>query len=467
MSTQLELERYVIAARDAGCPADQVELFIRAGYVAQPVQLPFHAAARQVETGGPNLIAIGGTRNSAKTHAVFSQVCLDDCQRYPGLKFLYLRNYRKSAAESLDDLAGRLLRYTPHTQTVDQVTFPNGSRVLIGGFKDQKDVDKYVGIEYDGVAVEEASMLAKAKLDALFGSIRTSRSDGYRVRKYMTFNPGGVGYSDIKREIVAPWKRHAETDTRFFYAHWKDNVFCDKDYIAYMDKLTGHLRKSWRDGDLDAFEGAAFPQWDETIHTCAPFEIPNTYARWRAVDYGLNPDPFCCLWFARDLATGRVYIYDEEYQTGLTDTEQARLIKTHPEHVSVTYAGRDMFANRDRGEGKISSNADEYKKQGVILTMADVNRVTGKRKIDRLLGILTDGKPGLVVFESCANWIRTTSGLVLKPGSEDIEDGQEDHAYDTTRYGLTDYEDIQPPKPQPPARTQQDAALERWLNAKR
>jgi hypothetical protein len=458
VSTTSPLEIYVQAAHDAGLPADQVERFVKAGYVAQPVQLPFHAAARQIDNpDNPNLLAIVGTRNSAKTHAVFSQVGIDDCQRYPGLKFLYLRNYRKSAAESLDDLASRLLLHTSHIKTEDGVAFPNGSRVVIGGFKDARDVDKFIGIEFDGVAIEEASLLTQEKIDSLFGSIRTSRVDGYRVRKYLTFNAGGVGYSYLKKLIIIPWKLHKETNTRMFYAHWKDNAFCDRDYIAYLDGLTGHLRRSWRDGDLDAFEGAAFPQWDENIHVCDPFQIPETWARWRAVDYGMNPDPFCCLWFARDLATGRMVIYDEEYGTGYTDTEQARLIATHPEKVSVTYAGRDMFSNRDRADGKKSTNADEYLKQGIMLTMADVNRVTGKRKIDRALGTLPSGTPGLQVFSSCYHWLETTPGLVLKPGTEDIADGQEDHAYDTTRYGLTNYQDIQPPKKNQPAMTKAEA----------
>lgn len=444
-----ELERYASAAKDAGCPPDQVERFVRAGYVAQPKQLAFHAAARQADDpAGPNLIALGGTRNSAKTHAVFAQVCLDDCQRYPGLKFLFLRHIKSSAAQSFDDLASKMLRHVPHEKNSERVLFPNGSRVLIGGFKDASDIDKFVGIEYDGIAVEEVSQLSKDKIEAVRGSMRSSRMDDWRERMYWTFNPGGVGYSHIKQTVVSPWKRKQEQSTRFFFAHWSDNVFCNPDYIAYLDGLTGHLRKSWRDGDLDAFEGLAFTTFDENRHVIPPFELPYNWPRWRAIDYGLNPDPFCCLWFARDLATGRIYIYREAYGTGYTDTAQARLVKlnTPPsEHISITYAGRDMFANRDRSDSKVSSNADEYYKQGIPLTMADVSRVAGKRKLDRVLSDLPDGRPGLQIFETCENWIRTVPFLVLKPGQEDIADGQEDHPYDASRYGLTNYDEPRPP----------------------
>lgn len=93
--------------------------------------------------------------------------------------------------------------------------------------------------------------------------------------------------------------------------------------------------------------------------------------------------------------------------------------------------------------------------------MADVDRIGGKRKLDRALSLLPDGKPGLVVFKNCENWLRTTPPLVLKPGTEDIADGQEDHAYDATRYGMTNYQDIQPPpKQQPSTNTREMQALE-------
>lgn len=341
------VERYIRAAHDAGLPADQIERFVRAGYIAQPIQLPYHAAARACDIpGGPTLAVMGGTRNSAKTHSVFAQVCIDDCDRYPGLKALFLRHYRKSAAESVDDLAARLLRHVPHTQTAEQITFPNGSRLVLGGFKDQADIDKYLGLEYDLLAIEEVTQLTQAKIEMIEGSVRSSRVDGYRARKYWTFNPGGVGYTYVKRRVVQPWKQGKEEQTRFFYASYKDNIFCNQDYRDYLDGLSGHLRKSWRDGDLDAFEGAGFPQWDESIHVCEPFDIPETWPRWMAVDYGYNPEPFCALWFARDLTNGRIYIYGEAYGTGYTDTEQARLIKqmlAPNEHIVMTYAGRDML----------------------------------------------------------------------------------------------------------------------------
>lgn len=46
------LARYVAAGLAAGCATEQIEAFYRAGYVAQPKQLAFHAAARACDGPG-------------------------------------------------------------------------------------------------------------------------------------------------------------------------------------------------------------------------------------------------------------------------------------------------------------------------------------------------------------------------------------------------------------------------------
>ena len=71
----------------------------------------------------------------------------------------------------------------------------------------------------------------------------------------------------------------------------------------------------------------------------------------------------------------------------------------------------------------------------------DNNRLSGKRKIDRLLENLEDGMPGLLIFPSCKNLIRTIGALALDiVNVEDVDSSQEDHAYDALRYGLTNKE---------------------------
>lgn len=51
---------------------------------------------------------------------------------------------------------------------------------------------------------------------------------------------------------------------------------------------------------------------------------------------------------------------------------------------------------------------------------------------------MVDGEPGLVVFETCANLIRTLPALPYDAVRvEDVDTHAEDHAYDALRYALS------------------------------
>src|SRR2546426_4991757 len=56
-----EIERYAAAAREAGCPEDQVRRFMAAKLFLQPRQLAASAAARLCDSpGGPTAVGYGG-----------------------------------------------------------------------------------------------------------------------------------------------------------------------------------------------------------------------------------------------------------------------------------------------------------------------------------------------------------------------------------------------------------------------
>jgi phage terminase large subunit len=225
-------ERYAHAARLAGMPRDQLERFIAGGYAAQRHQLALHAAARRADRpDGPSLIGFGGRRGPGKTHATFAQIALDDCQRCPGLKILFLRKVLKAGKESFEDVRRKVLFATPHEYKVQAgvVVFPNSSRIVLGHFRHEDDIDNYLGIEYDGAAFEEATQLSKKKVEMLRGSIRSTRSD-WRPRIYMTTNPGGIGHQWFRSAFVLPWRAGQERETCFIPASADENRYLDDGY---------------------------------------------------------------------------------------------------------------------------------------------------------------------------------------------------------------------------------------------
>jgi hypothetical protein len=64
-----ELEAYLAAGKGAGCPAEQMSNFLRAGVVLQPRQLAASAAARLCDwADGPTAVGYGGARGGGKSH---------------------------------------------------------------------------------------------------------------------------------------------------------------------------------------------------------------------------------------------------------------------------------------------------------------------------------------------------------------------------------------------------------------
>lgn len=445
MTIATEQAAYARAMFAAGLPRDQADRFMRAGYVALPNMLPFHRVARQIDDRRHHIreILLDGTRGSAKSHAVIAQVGIDDCQRCAGGKWLFLRKTERAAAESFEDLVARVLHGVQHKANSERIEFVNGSRILIGGYKDASDIEKYIGIEYDGgLVVEEVTQLSGDRLEMLFGSVRTSRPD-WVPRVYLTTNPGGVGHQFIKNRFVIPNREGRETFTRRFFSSYRDNPFINVEYKEYLESLTGDLARAWRDGDWDVFAGQAFPEWRHDLHVVKPFEIPTHWTRKTGFDWGYHA-PACCLWAARNPDNGRWVIYRELYQAGLTDPRQAETILQLEDAQNETpaivrrFADPSMWAKKTQGADPTSS-ADIFKLHGLTLTPASNDRLAGKRKIDALLAPLADGQPGVLVFETAVNFIRTFPQLIYdETHVEDVDTDGEDHAYDALRYLLTD-----------------------------
>src|SRR5690606_23584185 len=130
----------------------------------------FHAACRACDSpGGPTQVGFGGARGPGKSHALLAQMALDDCRRHDDLKCLLLRKVGKAAREHLEDLRVKVLRHARHEyrRTEGTLLFPNGSRVVLGHFKDESDIDTYLGLEYDVIGVEEATTLTHSKYRAV------------------------------------------------------------------------------------------------------------------------------------------------------------------------------------------------------------------------------------------------------------------------------------------------------------
>lgn len=485
-------EVLVNRAYELGLPKDQLERFLKYKYVPLDWQLKFHAIARESDNqNGPVDIGCGGARGPGKSHGIFAQLTLDDCQRVPGLKGLFLRQTGKSANESFQDLIDEVLKgkinYKYNTSK-GVLYFPNGSRVILGGFETEDDIDKYVGIQYDTIAIEERNQLTGEKILKLKGSLRTTKPN-WRARMYSSFNPGNRGHNDVKQTFVIPYQTKTQTKTRFIPSTYKDNPFLKPEYIDYLDSLPGALGKAWREGNFDTFEGQYFIEWDYNRHTIAPFPIPPTWKRFRAYDHG-RENPATCGWYALDY-NGRVWVYKELYVTGKNVDEIALGIheRSHDSNCLFLKEFRRLFISEETEKQLIVDSiknglihcsrltdcevyedsladpsifhniglTDKYGGQtigesfarlGIMFRPASNRRVDGWNIMHQYLAWTEQTIPKLIYFTTCYDSIRTLPSLVHdKNKPEDVDSNGEDHTSDRDRYILVQLHDGKTAKP--------------------
>lgn len=436
-------------AAELGLPPDSLIRFEAANYYPQPKQLELHAAARLADDAGePQHIGYGGALGGGKTHGAFAQIAIDDCQRFPNLKVLFLRKIGKYAKESIDDLRRTVLRSVTHEFKNNLIAFPNESRIILGSYQYEKDIDSYMSLEYDVILIEQAEQLSGSKVDLI--KTRNRSSKGFRPRMYYTFNPGGVGHLYLKELFIKPYRSDSEEETKFIFANHADNSFLNDEYKDTLESLVGWQRRAWLEGDWDLAAGQFFENFRHELHIIKPEDEFDYKAAgcdfWCSLDYGFKHWTVAHLFTEYD---GVIYCLDEFAARKQLISSNCEGIKEMLSRWELTTddlinfcAGTDVFAKKgDTGE----CFADEFAKHGIFLRAANTSRRAGWGKILQLFG---DEKqqiaPSLKISSRCEGLIERLPALVHNPNDpEDVlkvdcdeqGNGGDDHP-DSFRYGV-------------------------------
>jgi hypothetical protein len=441
-----ELERYLAAGRDAGCPREQMDNFVRAGVVLQPRQLVASASARLCDrAGGPTAVGYGGARGGGKSHWLLAQIGTDDCQRVPGLKCLLLRKVGKANLENFEDLRQRLFGGLKHEFSAYRgvLTFANGSRIIAGHFQAEKDIDAYLGLEYDVIGIEEATTLSSRKHQDISTCSRTSKPN-WRPRIYSTTNPGGIGHGWYRARFIVPFQRGAETETRFIPARVDDNRFNNPEYRRILEGLGGWQKRAWLDGEWDIAAGQFFTTFRRDVHVVDQFDDTRAVEWFCALDYGFTHYTVVLLG-CKD-GDGNLFVVEEHAARKWLPDRHAAAVKAMLARHGLTVdrlrrfvAGADVFSKQSDG----STVAGQYAKLGIALRPANMERVNGWAEILQRLGDVEAGvTPRLFIHGRCTRLIECLPSLQHDPNRpEDVlkvdadEDGVGgDDAADALRY---------------------------------
>jgi phage terminase large subunit len=239
-------------------------------------------------------------------------------------------------------------------------------------------------------------------------------------RFFLTCNPGGVGHRWVKRLFIDkdyktncanPEENENPNDYKFIPALVEDNpalLVSSPTYLQQLAALPENMRRAHRYGDWDALAGTYFPEFSDATHVISPCPIPEHWQRYRAFDYGL--DMFAPLWIAED-EKGRSYVYREYNESNLIVSDAAARLKSNTgvnEAISITFCPPDMW-NRQKDTGK--TMAEDFMLNGIGLVKADNNRVQGWLQVKEKLADMPDGKPGLLIFDTCKELIENLKSI--------------------------------------------------------
>ena len=222
--------------------------------------------------------------------------------------------------------------------------------------------------------------------------------------------------------------------------HW-DNPFLTRQQRADIEELKYQDKDMYAmlsEGKFIKGQGAFFPEFTYGVHTCRPFEIPQSWRRYVALDYGL--DMLACYWIALS-DEGRRYVYRELYRPDMIISRAASRIKRagRGEEIYEIFAPPDLW-NRRQETGK--SAAEIFSDNGVYLTKAANERRAGWMNLKEWLRVYktADGtaKAGIVIFDCCTDLIRCLPQLKrdkLNPNDVDSKTNHElTHGPDALRY---------------------------------
>ena len=393
----------------------------------------------------------GGARGGGKSYAM-----LVDPLRYCSKTHHRALLIRRTMPELRDLISKSQLLYSkayPGAKWREQEKewrFPSGAKIEFGYAENMTDVLRYQGQSYTWIGIDE---LPQYPSPDIYNFLRSSlRSVDKDIPVYLraTGNPGNIGSQWVKEMFVDPAEPNSAFEIkvntpvgvktitrRFIPAKLQDNPYLMQtdDYYAMLASLPDTQRKQFLDGDWDAYEDSAFPEFSRSVHVVEPFEIPKGWYRFRAADWGYS-SPACVLWFAVDY-NNNLWVYRELYTSKITADVFARKVIELESGEYIQYGVLDSSTWAKRGDVG-PSIAETMIQQGCRWRQSDrspKSRISGKLEIHKRLSI--NGKePGLRVFNNCRNLIRTITTLpVDNKNPEDVDTNAEDHAYDALRYG--------------------------------
>lgn len=446
-------------------------------YKPTPKQAAFHASKADE-------ILYGGAAGGGKTKALVMDALFRTLTWPNTVACIFRRTFREledtDIKEALSSYPKELAKYNTSRH---EFTLVNGSKILFRHCERAADRFTYSGLEVQFMYFDELTSFEQIVYDFLKTRKRAKKALGVSPIIRSASNPGNIGHGWVKKQFVdaGPYMQimtqeiFSETlhkarkiRTQYIPALATENPFITEDYIFELEQKPEALRNALLQGSWDSFEGQVFTEFTNNpahyqdrryTHVIDPFDIPPHWPHYMSFDHGFTK-PFSCGWWAVD-PDGRAYRYREWY--GCKKGQANVGLELSPREIAEGIIKREQYeiennirvdriadpAIFDRSRG--DSVADQMRptqegRPGVYFRKGDNTRIAGKMQLHQRLRFDEQGRPGMYIFSTCKDWIRTVPNLPYSETKvEDIDTSAEDHTYDESRYFLM----ARPVKPKP------------------
>ncbi len=414
-------------------------------------------------------VLYGGAAGGGKTYSLIA-----DPMRYfshPEFNGLILRKTTDELREIIwktQELYPKAFKGAKWQEKKSQWVFPSGARLWLTYLERDEDVLRYQGQAFSYIAFDELTQHPTPfAWNYKRSRLRTTAPD-LPIFLRATSNPGGPGHGWVRKMFVDPAPANipftaTDIDTgeelrypdthpdragkplfqrRFIPASLYDNPYLANDgaYEANLLSLPEMQRRQLLEGDWAVASGAAFTEFRTNTHVVDPFEIPDTWRKFRSADYGYSSHS-AVHWYAIDPSYNTLIVYRELYVSKHTGRDLAKAVLEAENGEKLSYGVLDSSCWHQRGQLG-PSIAEEMISQGCRWRPSDRSRgsrVAGKNRLHELLKVDEDTQmPGIVFFNTCRQIIADLPTIPSDPkGTDDIDPRYaSDHAYDSIRYGI-------------------------------
>jgi hypothetical protein len=417
-----------------------------------------------------------GTRGPGKTDALI----IDFLQGVgKGFGAAYRGILFRESFPQLSDVISRTKKY--YTQLypdakflgsngVNKWVFPDGEELLFRHMKRADDYWNYHGHEYPWIGWEELTNWPTIECYDSMKACNRCSVIGVPIKYRATCNPWGAGHSWVKRYFIDPGApctkiiNDAGQVRMRIHGSIKENRILLKAQPEYMDHLNSienpQKRAAWLEGSWDIAAGGFFDGvWDPAKHIIKPFAIPKGWKYIVGFDWGSQKPGSLGIWVKSDgkvLPDGRKFprgsiirvnewYIAERDNKGMTIADKGLRLDNEKMAIGIWERTKDLNVSqwiadpaifRDQSGPSIMKQFNKIKR--LPFKPADNERIPGWQS---MVGLMSEAKkdipesPGLWVFDSCRDWIRTVPTLMRdEKNIEDIGTDSEDHIADETRY---------------------------------